>query len=374
MSRIRTRCFLARVLAIIAISQSAQAIPDEAADRITVAVDALTRLDEINLESSPPMKERVLKVLEKTRGTPNFVRLVRHFHLTGQETGLVEVAAVLPTDENAIEGLRLVLAGGQSPVIKAALQNTNETRAAGLAEALGNSNHHAAPEYLSPLANSPATPPSVRRQAIISLARSAPGAKSLLTLVHSGSLPDDLRSTALSELSQTRWPDIQAEAIRIKGQSVVKIKPITEMAKLSGDVTRGDLVFHRASPGCIQCHVVNGKGVELGPNLSEIGSKLPKEALYQAILEPSAGISFGFEAFTITLKDGDEAFGLIASETADELVLKAVGGVLTRYKKSEVVSRQKSALSIMPAGLEAGMTTQELVDLVEYLASLKKPN
>jgi putative heme-binding domain-containing protein len=106
--------------------------------------------------------------------------------------------------------------------------------------------------------------------------------------------------------------------------------------------------------------------------LSEIGSKLTREALYQAILEPSAGISFGFEAFTLTLKDGDEAYGLIASETPEEVTLKAVGGILTRYKKSEIASRQKSTLSIMPAGLEAGMTTQELVDLVEYLGSLKK--
>jgi putative heme-binding domain-containing protein len=65
---------------------------------------------------------------------------------------------------------------------------------------------------------------------------------------------------------------------------------------------------------------------------------------------------------------------LIVSETPDEITLKTVGGVVTRHKKSNVASRQKSALSIMPAGLEAGMTVQELVDLVEYLAALKKAN
>jgi len=49
------------------------------------------------------------------------------------------------------------------------------------------------------------------------------------------------------------------------------------------------------------------------PDLSEIGTKLGKDALLEAILEPSAGISFGFEAFDFALKDGDDAYGLIAA-------------------------------------------------------------
>ena len=117
---------------------------------------------------------------------------------------------------------------------------------------------------------------------------------------------------------------------------------------------------------------MNGQGVDLGPNLSEIGSKLGKDAIFEAILDPSAGISFGFEAFNLMLKNGDEAYGLIASETADEITLKSAGGIVTRYRKSDVTARQPSKVSLMPAGLQQGMTTQEFVDLVEYLAALRK--
>ena len=141
---------------------------------------------------------------------------------------------------------------------------------------------------------------------------------------------------------------------------------------MKGDIANGAKIFANASPGCANCHIVNGRGIELGPNLSEIGTKLGKDALIEAILEPSSGVSFGFEAWNFALKNGDEAYGLIASETADEVAVKAVGGIITRLKKSEVESRQQSKLSIMPAGLQAAMTTQDLVDLVEYLASLKK--
>ena len=117
--------------------------------------------------------------------------------------------------------------------------------------------------------------------------------------------------------------------------------------------THGAAVYARQSPGCITCHVVRGQGTDFGPNLSEIGSKLGKDALMEAILDPSAGISFGFEAFNLVLKNGDEAFGLITSETAGELSLKAVGGIVTKYQKNEIASRQQSKLSIMPVGLRS---------------------
>ena len=71
-------------------------------------------------------------------------------------------------------------------------------------------------------------------------------------------------------------------------------------------------------------------------------------------------------------RNGDDAQGLVVSETTDELALKTVGGLVTRYKKAEIVHRTKQKLSIMPAGLEQTMTRAELIDLVEYLASLRK--
>src|SRR5262249_19327562 len=150
---------------------------------------------------------------------------------------------------------------------------------------------------------------------------------------------------------------------------------ISELMRLKGDPVKGAAVFRRdTTTACIKCHQVNGEGIDFGPNLSEIGTKLGKDALFEAILDPSAGISFGFEAWQITLKDGNEAYGLIVSETADELALKTAGAIVTRYPKTEIKSRTQGKLSIMPAGLQATMSRQDLVDLVEYLSQLKKVN
>jgi putative heme-binding domain-containing protein len=156
------------------------------------------------------------------------------------------------------------------------------------------------------------------------------------------------------------------------GQNAETLPPVSQLIKMTGDPTRGAAVFRRENVGCIKCHQVHGEGIEFGPNLSEIGTKLGKDALFESILDPSAGISFGYEAWQLEMKNGDEAYGLITSETEDEMVLKAVGGVSTRYKNADIAKRTKQKLSIMPAGLQQNMSAQELVDLVEYLATLKK--
>ena len=57
-------------------------------------------------------------------------------------------------------------------------------------------------------------------------------------------------------------------------------------------------MFHTTGT-CIQCHQVNGLGKEVGPNLSEIGKKLTKQALFESILYPSAGISHNFETWVV---------------------------------------------------------------------------
>lgn len=350
------------------------AAADAEADRIALAVEALTRLEGVDLNANAALKERVLKVLDRTRGTANFVKLVQHFKFTDQNAGLLEVAIGQPASESGVEAMRMILAAGGTALLQKALAGTNAVKAA---EALGNTGQKEAVKLLLPLVSDAQRDGGLRRQAVRSLARTADGAKELLALAKADKLGDDVKFAASSELNAARWPEVKAEAAKLlplpPGQNSAPLPPVAELVKMKGDAANGAKVYARQSPGCINCHVVNGQGTELGPNLSEIGGKLGKDALYESILDPSAGISFGYEAFNVVLKNGDEPYGLIASETADELVLKAVGGIVTKLKKADIASRQQSKLSIMPTGLQQGMTTQEFVDLVEYLALLRKP-
>jgi len=352
------------------------ASPDD--QKTTLAVDALTRLQNINLDQSPKIKEAVFRVLEKTRGTPNFVKLVQHFKIPGQESGLLEVATRNPTNELGVQAMRLVLDSPQKPLIEQALAGTNSDSAVRTAEALGNTGDKSVVPMLSPIAARADAPPALRRQAVRSLAKTLEGSKAILDLAKADKLPEDVKFTASSELSRARWPEVRDAAATLlpppPGQNNELLPPIAELLKRTGDPAMGRAVLNNPAVGCSTCHRVQGQGVDFGPDLSEIGTKLGKDALYEAILDPSAGISFGYEAWNLQLKSGDEAYGLLASETADEIAIKVVGGIVTRYKKADILKREQSKLSIMPSGLQRAMRPQDLVNLVEYLSSLKKPN
>jgi putative heme-binding domain-containing protein len=370
------RLNLLALAAVLAASILRLGAADGEADRIALAVEALTRLEGVDLGANAALKARVLQVLDKTRGTANFVKLVQHFKLPDQNAGLLEVAIAQPSGESGVEAMRLILASGDTALLRRALEGTNTVASTKAGEALGSTGDKRAVKLLLPVLADSTRDIALRKQAVRSLARTSEGAGELLKLAKHGKLAEDLKFTASAELNAVRWPELRAEAAKIlppaQGRNATSLPPWSELMRTKGDPANGARIFTNASPGCSNCHVVHGRGVDLGPNLSEIGTKLGKDALMESILEPSSGVSFGYEAWNFTLKSGDEVYGLLASETADEVVVKNVGGIITRLKKRDIQSRQQSKLSIMPAGLQAAMTTQELVDLVEYLATLKK--
>jgi putative membrane-bound dehydrogenase-like protein len=351
-----------------------------------VASEVLGRLNISNPESNPEIVAAVQKALEQVKGTARFVELVRDFKLKDQDQELVTLAEQQPNGAG-VEAVRLLLHQGKQKLIRqqfstetASLGETATPPAASnlvaLVQALGNTDEKAIVPLLEPLVtNSAPAAAVVRRQAVRSLANVQTGAAELLRLARDGALAEDLKLLAGSELASARWPKIKAEAAQLlpppNSVDSTPLPSIAELLKMKGDPANGAAVYRRENVGCLKCHQVKGEGTDFGPNLSEIGTKLGKDALYESILEPSAGISFGYEGWQLQLKNGDDASGLIVSETADELALKAVGGIVTRYKKSDIASRTQQKLSLMPADLQRTMTAQELVDLVEYLSTLK---
>lgn len=373
--------FIATLLSVLLLTCGALA--DEPAlskerQKTALAVEALTRLQNIDLEQNAKLKQVVVKTLEQTRGTPDFVKLVKHFKLNDQDSGLFDAAIQNSTNETGVEAFRLLLAKNNAALLEQKLQSTNTLEAIATANLLGSAGEKSSLKLLLPLAADGNRDPGLRRQAIRSLAKSREGADGLLGLVRAGKLPEDIKFTAGTELSATRWPEINKQARELlplpAGQNSQPLPPIAQLAKMKGDIANGQRVFNSPAAGCVTCHRVKGQGVDFGPDLTEIGTKLGKDALLESILDPSAGISFGYEAFQLQLKSGDEAYGLLASETADEIAIKAIGGIATRFKKADVTRREQMKLSIMPAGLQQQLSAQDLVDLVEYLASLKKPH
>ncbi len=343
----------------------------------TTALEVLQRLKGMDIEASPALKGAVLRVLESTRGTAQFVEIVRDFSLTGQEAGLLEVAVNLPGESAGADAVRVLLKAGGASALEAALADTGGEagRRLALVRALANALDPAGVSLLVGMLTHATSDGAIKSAAVHGLAGSEAGARALLGLARDSKLEDAQRSAAALDLAQSRWPAVREEARKIlpppRTADGGELPPMGELVKLKGDAVNGAKVFRDDRAACIKCHRVGGEGIDFGPALTEIGTKLAPQALYESILDPSAGIAFGFEAWSVERRDGEEVFGLIASETAEELAIKQQTGVVVRLKKTEVSRRDKQKLSIMPAGLAQILTRQELVDVVAYLASLK---
>jgi putative heme-binding domain-containing protein len=348
-----------------------------APDRTAIAVEALMRLQGVDFEAHPTLKTTLLRVLASTRGTPQFVEIVKQFNVKDQEEGLLEMVLKHPGNETGVEAVRLLFNSEGAPLLERTFQGADTHAAAQLVKALGNAGGKQSTAFLVPLVIQGEHDGGLRREAVRSLAKSQEGAQELLRLAREDLLPDELKFSAATELHSARWPSVKEEAARVlplpAGRNAQPLPPLAELLKLKGSAANGALIYRREETACIQCHKVNGEGIEIGPDLSEIGSKLGRDALIESILDPSAGISFGYEAWQVELKNGDEVYGLIVSETADALAIKNLQGIVTSYKKSDIEKREKARLSIMPSGLQQSLNTQEFIDLIDYLASLKTP-
>jgi putative heme-binding domain-containing protein len=109
----------------------------------------------------------------------------------------------------------------------------------------------------------------------------------------------------------------------------------------------------------------------VGPDLSGLGSRFPRIFVIESILEPSRHIAPSFGSLAVQLDDGRTIIGLRTDETETHLKLADQQGQLHVISKEQIETRQSSALSTMPEGLEKRLTEQEFVDLIAYLMSLK---
>jgi putative heme-binding domain-containing protein len=315
--------FLIVAIGLFPLTRAAE--PDKAA----IAVEALSRLKGIDLEANPAVKTAVMRVVETTKGTPQFVELVRDFKIKDQENALLDFAMTHPGDSAAAEAMRLILAGQNVSLLDRALQGPQSAK---VVEPLGNTGEKQIVPLLVPLITAKARDLEARQRAVHALAQIQEGAAALLELAKQQKLPDDLKLIASSELNSVRWPNLKAEAAQLlplpQSQNSEPLPPVSELTKRKGDPAHGEQVFFSAQVGCGNCHQAGSKGVDFGPKLSEIGTKLGKDALYVSILDPNAGVSFGYETWQVELKSGDEAYGLLASETEEEIAIKAPGGIV----------------------------------------------
>lgn len=148
-----------------------------------------------------------------------------------------------------------------------------------------------------------------------------------------------------------------------------------------GDAKKGEAVY--ASAGCAACHMIDGTGGDIGPELSRIGSERGAANLKARLIDPGANLpkpAGGFTGgggfteylmFRAVEKDGHVTEGIRVGEDSFSIVLRDAQGNLHGFSKPDLAKLEKEpGKSIMPSFKDT-LSSAQMDDLIAYLSTLK---
>lgn len=205
--------------------------------------------------------------------------------------------------------------------------------------------------------------PAVGEKLIAALAR-APGLESLS--------PEVLRRTLqgypekVHVAARPLFKRLEVDTEKMKARLAELVPLLT-----GGDARRGREVFLGNKANCTACHTVQGQGGQVGPDLSKIGAVRGGRDLLEAIVFPSASFARGYEPYLVTTRAGRTFSGILRQQTAEAIYLVTSDRSELRVQRQEVETLEPGKVSIMPQGLDAQLSQQELVDLIAFLQALR---
>ncbi len=340
-----------------------------------VVVEALMRIDGVDLRSNEKWTKAVSRYLASIENDPSQLNIIRKLKVPHLRDHLVERASAWGASTSAVQALDLALEQGAESSIKQMLTQPTPTEpAVAISKVLALSNRKEAFEIQRELLENQQIAKSVRVDAAVGLSRNKGMHAKLIELAKADKLPVDAKSIIGATLRSSEDANVRQAATELFPSlktSQNPLPPIEALVKRAGNPANGKLLYTGVAT-CSQCHIVGTDGKNVGPNLTEIGSKLGKDAMYLAILAPSAGISHSFESYSVRTKDGDVFTGLLVSDTAQGITVRDAKGIERSVPREDVDDFKKQEKSLMPENLQETMNEQGLIDLVEYLTTLKK--
>jgi len=334
----------------------------------------LNHLDTKYALESPIARQTLMEVLQALSGKADYLDLVRRYQLQSESANLLALVIAKSNEPLGVDAARLLLEFKETAILNKVLNSSDADQINSVLTAIGGVGNTVSVGILENIILFDKQNKEVREKAAEMIGKSRTGEDRTLDLLRTKKAPKELIPKLVAGLKGSRRKAVYEESLTFLPETLKKINtksPITlnELLAVTGDSNNGAAVFKRS---CNVCHQVGKEGSDVGPKLTEIGSKLPKEGLFDAIINPSAGISFGYESWQIEMKDGSSLIGIISSRTPAEIELKFPGGVSQKIFTSNIKTTRILPESMMPEGLHETMTKQELADIIQYMATLKK--
>jgi putative membrane-bound dehydrogenase-like protein len=214
--------------------------------------------------------------------------------------------------------------------------------------------------------------PALRADVLAALLAYKNRLPALLDALESSHIPvGDIPAASRAALVGHADAAIKARAVKLFGEASTPsarkdvIARYAESLKLTGDAASGRKVFEA---NCVACHRAGELGADVGPNLATV-RQWSSEQILTNILDPNREVAPAFTQYVVQMTDGETLSGVVADETGTSLTLKLSGGTTRVLSRQNVKRVAGSPLSLMPENLEAGITPQQMADLIAFLRS-----
>ena len=182
-----------------------------------------------------------------------------------------------------------------------------------------------------------------------------------------------LGRTRINQLLESPDEEIRRRAGALSGALLQGREDLIEryepVLSAQGEVPRGREIFRET---CSRCHLLDGMGSEVGPDLMDVVRR-PKKFFLTKILDPNLNIAPGYETYVIETRSGATVTGVIARESPTSVTLRREEGEEETLLRSNIAALRVSSVSTMPEGLEDEIDPAAMADLLEYLQRLSTP-
>ncbi|HLL94552.1 MAG TPA: hypothetical protein VK404_06220, partial [Spirosoma sp.] len=186
-----------------------------------------------------------------------------------------------------------------------------------------------------------------------------------------GTLDAELQLELEEAIESSHSPELLARHKAI----TAKLSPDAVAATYKGSLIGGEpdlgrrIFFRHQTAQCIRCHAYDDLGGDAGPRLNGVASRLTREQLLEALINPSARLAPGYGTVDLKLKNGKTVSGILQEETNTDVSVK-VGNQPNAVIRKDQIAKRTNSPSSMPE-MKYLLTKREIRDVVSFLSTLK---
>ena len=137
-----------------------------------------------------------------------------------------------------------------------------------------------------------------------------------------------------------------------------------------GDGEAGRAVFEKKpEAGCIRCHSMDGKGGQIGPELTWLRNATERTHILESIITPNSTVATGFDSVALKLKNGETVAGIVRGESATDVTLASFADGKRSTVRLAKVTVRTPLPSPMPPAFGQVLSKRAIRDLVQFIAA-----